>query len=31
MEFSCTWMSVCVLITLIAVLLFAWNEQKYYK
>ena len=31
MEFGCTWMSVCVLITLIAVLLFAWNEQKYYK
>lgn len=31
MEFSATWMSVCVLITLIGVLLFAWNEQKYYE
>ena len=31
MEFSYTWMSICVLITLIAILLFAWNEQKYYK
>jgi hypothetical protein len=31
MEFSHTWMSVAVLVTLIGVILFAWNEQKYYE